>query len=241
MNDRRLHLNVTILIRTLLMRILALETSSRAGSVAALENSQLLEQTVLDPRPRSSRSLAPAINAQLKSVGWKPRDIQLVAVAQGPGSFTGLRVGVTTAKILAYVTGCELIGVNTLAAIAAQAPPVENRLVAILDAQRKQLYAMHFHRTNQNGLEVLRPTEIVDIDHWLAELQAGDTVTGSGLCKLAGQLPKTVGAVDERLWTPTAATVGMVGYKSYQSGKRDDVWKMTPFYYRKSAAEEMRG
>ena len=107
-----------------------------------------------------------------------------------------------------------------------------------IDSARLEGIQHHFHHTNQNGLEVLKPTEIVDIDHWLAELQAGDTVTGTGLCKLAGQLPETVGAVDERLWTPTAAAVGMVGYKSYQSGKRDDVWKMTPLYYRKSAAEE---
>src|SRR5437773_12166637 len=105
------------------MRVLALETSGTAGSVAVLDDEQLLTAVALDPAQRTARTLAPAIRDVLKHVGWAPTDVQLVAVTAGPGSFTGLRLGVTTAKTFAYAAGCEVLGVNTLEVIAGRAPP----------------------------------------------------------------------------------------------------------------------
>src|SRR4030042_1258471 len=104
------------------MRILALETTDKAGSVAAMADGNLLAELTLGQTQRSAQSRAPAMLALLKQVGWRPADVQLVAVSVGPGSFTGLRVGVTTAKVFAYAIGAEVLAIDTLETIASGAP-----------------------------------------------------------------------------------------------------------------------
>jgi tRNA threonylcarbamoyladenosine biosynthesis protein TsaB len=101
------------------VKILSLETTDLSGSVAASDSSKLLLELELNTSQRSAQSLAPAINSLLQQVGWKPADVELVAVTVGPGSFTGLRVGVTTAKTFAYAVGAEVLGIDTLETIAA--------------------------------------------------------------------------------------------------------------------------
>lgn len=219
------------------LRILALETSTLDASVAALEGDCLLGQTLLDRQRRTAQIFAPAIEQQLQSVGWRPQDVQLVAVTQGPGSFTGLRVGVTAAKTLAYAVGAAVFAVNTLEVIARQAPDRVPRICAVLDAQRQQLFAADFQREGDHLAEV-SGTRIVDIDQWLAGLAPGMAVSGPGLARLQDRLPGAVTVVDASCWTPQAGTVGRIAYLEYQSGKRHDVWTLNPLYYRSSAAEE---
>ena len=219
------------------LRILALETSTLDASVAALEGDRVLGQTLLDRQRRTAQIFAPAIEQLLRSVEWRPQDVQLVAVTQGPGSFTGLRVGVTAAKTLAYAVGAEVFAVNTLEVIAWQAPNAVQRICAVLDAQRQQLFSATFQRPGDRLTEV-SGTRIEDIAAWLAGLTPGIAVTGPGLVRLRDRLPGEVAVVDAACWTPQAATVGRVAYLEYQSGKRHDLWTLNPVYYRSSAAEE---
>src|SRR5688572_10548194 len=99
------------------MRIIAIETSGRHGSLAVLsggaEDALLQCEAVLGGDQRTAQSLAPALRDLLAEVKWPPPSIGLVAVVVGPGSFTGLRIGVTTAKAFAYAVGAEIVGVNT--------------------------------------------------------------------------------------------------------------------------------
>src|SRR5690242_6997614 len=120
------------------MLILALETSDLGGSIALFDDGELLKYAALEPPQRSARWLAPAIDGALREAGREPREIGLVAVTTGPGSFTGLRVGVTTAKTLAYAVGCPVVGVNTLEAIAKRAATLQSPVWAVIDAQRQQ-------------------------------------------------------------------------------------------------------
>lgn len=229
------------------LQVLALETSSTGGSVALLDNDRVLLESPLQPGQRIAQSLAPTVDDILRKVGWRPGDIGLIAVTQGPGSFTGLRVGVTFAKTLAYAARAEAIGVNTLEAIAAQVPAAApdagpEFIAAVIDAQRQQLFEAAFRRGNNGELENTRESNIVDNDRWLDELPRPITVTGPGLRKLFDKLSARTGVtvVDQQYWTPRAATVGQIGFRHYRSGRRDDFWKLSPLYYRKSAAEEKR-
>lgn len=214
------------------MRILALETSSRCGSVALLADERLIGSSPLLPGQRTAAVLAPTIAAQLDVAGWKAADIDLVAVAQGPGSFTGLRIGVTMAKTLAYAISAEVIGVNTLEVIAAQAACSRRNVWAVIDAQRQQLFA------SMTTTEEAGPTRLIDNQQWLAQLKPSDAVNGSGLRKLVDRLPTGVEVCDQSLWTPQAEMVARIGLRHFQAGRRDDMWKLVPQYYRPSYAEE---
>ncbi len=220
------------------MRILAIETAGLHGSVAALARDRLLAERPLDVQRRSAQSLAPAMAELLHEVGWQPREVELVAVATGPGSFTGLRIGVTTAKAFAYAAGCQLIGVHTLAAIAARAGV--DRVWAVLDAERGELFAAEFARDETGGLHEVTSTQVVAKDVWLAALAPGSVVSGPGLERLSGQLPPSATTVASALWGPTASAVGSLGWKLYEAGERGDVFGLVPNYFRRTAAEEKR-
>jgi tRNA threonylcarbamoyladenosine biosynthesis protein TsaB len=208
------------------VRILAIETSGKAGSVALLDAGRLLADCPLPPE--QGRTLAPAVHALLQRAGWTPRDVEVVAVAVGPGSFTGLRVGVTTAKVFAYAVGARTVGIGTLAAIAAQAPAA-GRVWSVLGALRGELFIAAF-RPADDALEAVFAPSLLSEADWLARLEPGDTVTGQG-----------VAATPPETWAPRAATVGELAWRRSSQGSFDDVWTLAPTYLRRSAAEEKFG
>ncbi|HEX4144554.1 MAG TPA: tRNA (adenosine(37)-N6)-threonylcarbamoyltransferase complex dimerization subunit type 1 TsaB [Pirellulales bacterium] len=219
------------------MRILALETSGSSGSVAALDASQLILEQALAGGSRSAQSLAPGIEALLAEVGWSLGQVDLIAVTQGPGSFTGLRIGVTTAKALAYAVAGRLVGVNTLAVIARQAP-VQQTLWTVLDAQRGELFAARFSPSAPDCHAETIEVQVVDRDTWLAQLAAGDAVSGPGLERLEPGIRSDVTVVGRQFWLPKAETVGRLGYERSLVRGHDDLFQLTPQYFRQAAAEE---
>ncbi|MGE0607508.1 MAG: tRNA (adenosine(37)-N6)-threonylcarbamoyltransferase complex dimerization subunit type 1 TsaB [Pirellulales bacterium] len=221
------------------MRILALETSGLSGSVAAIADGTLIELP-LNAKQRSAQSLAPAIRGVLRQAGWQPTDVNLVAVTQGPGSFTGLRVGATTAKVFAYAAGAEVLGVNTLEVLARQVPPECAAIETVIDAHRQQLFVGRFERTPPGHLCWQGETELVEFDDWLQALSPDRWLCGPILEKLRPQLPDWVQLVSETCWQPRAAAVGQLAAEQYAAGRRGDIWQMLPFYGRASAAEEKR-
>ncbi len=227
---------------TISKRILAIESSGRHGSVATLwgepEHAHVVNQILMRSDERTAQVLAPSIQKALALADWPPKSVELVAVTVGPGSFTGLRIGVTTAKAFAYAIGAEVIGVNTLEALALQAPPSTAPLWAILNAQRQELFAAKFMVSEPLGIHTLQETSIIPQDLWLSNLQSGDRVAGPSLKQLAARLPSATEVLPEEHWQPTAAAVGQLAWRNYQAGERDDVWKLSPNYYRLSAAEE---
>jgi tRNA threonylcarbamoyladenosine biosynthesis protein TsaB len=224
------------------MRIAAIETSGRYGSVAVLAGegnvAQVLHETRLGETQRTAQSLAPALRDLLSRANWSPGSVGLVAVAIGPGSFTGLRIGITTAKAFAYAVGAEIVGVNTLAVLAAQTPQSPSLLWTIMDAQRQELFAAKFDNRDVRGRVMTKAAHIIPHDQWLAGLEPGEWVTGPALRQLAPRLPSEVVPAPKEGWEPTAAGVGQLSWQLYRTGQRDDVWKLSPEYYRPSAAEE---
>jgi tRNA threonylcarbamoyladenosine biosynthesis protein TsaB len=223
------------------MRILALETSGKSGSVAVAEGPRLVGQLAPDPDQRSAQSLAAAVRELLDDVGWSIGEIELLAATKGPGSFTGLRVGVVTAKTLAYALGARVIGLNTLEVIAAQARCDGPRLSVAIDAQRGQVFAATFEVGTQHGWQMIGGPRLLDDDEWLAELKRGMAASGPALSRLAGRLPSGVALVDEQDRAPRADAVAALAWTRHLQGAYDDVWKLAPLYLRKSAAEEKLG
>lgn len=220
------------------MRILALETAGKTGTVAGLSDANLLVELELDHTQRSAQSLAPAIETLLKQIAWAPADVQLVAVSVGPGSFTGLRIGVTTAKVFAYAVGAGVLGVDTLEAIAAAAPADRPTIWAVLDAQRGEVAAQRFGPAVAGRRQPIGPQRLMAIEAWLAELTPADAVAGPVLHRLLDRMPPGVEVLDRGYWNPRAAAIGRLAALHYAEGRRDDFLKLVPHYSRRSAAEE---
>ena len=220
------------------VKILAIETTEAIASVAVADDDNVLLELHLDTHKRSAQSLAPGLKRVLEQVGWRPADVQLVAVTIGPGSFTGLRVGLTTAKIFAYAVGAEVLGVDTLDVIAAGSPSEVTDLAVAVDAQRGDVVARTYHRASDGRFEPLGPAELLPMDAWLAGLAAGMAVSGPVLAKWTEDLPPGVVPVERRFWPPTAGNVARLASRLYAAGHRDDLWKLAPHYSRPSGAEE---
>jgi tRNA threonylcarbamoyladenosine biosynthesis protein TsaB len=219
-------------------RVLIIETSSRAGQVAIARGETLLAARRLEEARRHARDLAPAVAELLVTQGWKARDLNAVFVSRGPGSYTGLRVGIMSAKTLAYATGCALIGIDTFAAIAQQAPAESSRLDVLADAQQGKVYVQPFARSADNTWLALAALTVQPLDEWLARREAEAWVSGPGLHVCSQQLPDHVPLAPETGWDPRAESLLRLGIARYRAGERDDAWTLEPLYLRPSAAEE---
>lgn len=207
--------------------------------------------------PGASVLLAPMIKSMIDQTGISFGSVDVVAVTTGPGSFTGLRVGVVTAKALAYSNQCEVIGVNTLEAIAAQTaemlapdsdPTLPSRICPVVNAQRQQVFAGCYlttgRLTDQDWtINQSTPNRILNHETWLNQIQPGDVLTGPGLSAVFNeQIEENSDLVvaPENCWSLTANAVGKLAWRQFEAGKRDSMWKLEPFYFRPSAAEEVR-
>lgn len=220
-------------------RTLLVETSTRLGLVALAEGSKILGFRQLEEARRHARDLAPAVWEMLQEQGWKPQDIQVVIVSKGPGSYTGLRVGIMSAKTIAYATGCRLLGMDTFAAIAWQAPLEAQKIDVFADAQQDRVYFQRFSRKagelNWTSETTLR---ICPFSTWLNDTQRANWVSGPGLTGKEDRLPSGVRIVEANLWHVQAESLLKLGLVRYRNGEQDDVLSLEPLYLRASAAEE---
>jgi tRNA threonylcarbamoyladenosine biosynthesis protein TsaB len=220
-------------------RWLVIETSGRSGQVGLAYGASVCAIRTLDAARRHARDLAPAVGELLAGQGWKPRDLAGVIVNRGPGSYTGLRVGIMSAKAFAYATGCALITVDSLAAVAAQAPPDALNLDVIGDAQQDNIYLQSFRRQPRElMLQAVAPLTVVGISHWLEARDPGACVTGPGLHRYRDRIPRECRVVDARHWDPMVDSLLRLGLERFVRGERDDPAALGPLYLRPSSAEE---
>ncbi|PHS00915.1 MAG: tRNA (adenosine(37)-N6)-threonylcarbamoyltransferase complex dimerization subunit type 1 TsaB [Blastopirellula sp.] len=220
------------------MKLLAIDTSTRNASLAVFDGPELLKFAEIDPQLRTAATLTPALQELFNTVGWKPKDVELIAVSEGPGSFTGLRIGITTVKTLAYVTKADVLGINSLRVIANRAPETVTQISVTMDAQRRQLFVAKFQRDPKTLWQLQGELQIVDAVDWIENLSEKTTVSGPGITPLIDRLPRGVELLPEELREPNAIALGELAYADYQTGRREDLLKLLPKYYRKSAAEE---
>jgi tRNA threonylcarbamoyladenosine biosynthesis protein TsaB len=229
------------------MLILGIETSGHRGSIAVCDGANGLAEVELESiGRRHAQTLVSQIDATLGRLQSHPRDLQAVAVSIGPGSFTGLRVGVTCAKTLAYATGCHLSAVDTLAAIAANSPGDVEVVSVVSDAQRGELFVGTYRRqpdgswvSADNSTDA--PVTIVSAESWLGSRAVGETFSGPGLQKYRPLVRQDCRILPENLWTPRARVVAEIGLRKIERGELADPEQLEPFYLRRSAAEERYG
>jgi tRNA threonylcarbamoyladenosine biosynthesis protein TsaB len=224
------------------MIVLALETSGNRASVAVLEKNHLISSADV-PARETAKLLVPTIKLALNDAGLSTRDIGLVAVASGPGSFTGLRIGVTTAKTLVYAISAKLVAVNTLEVVALQAASADGDIECIMNAHRGQLFAARY-RSQKRWPQPDRPTQVLAVRDWLNQLPSGSLVTGPAVEIVLDRLHESRAGVQiaaESLRHPRAEFVGKLAWHRHLRKVHDDPWTLEPQYYRASAAEEKAG
>lgn len=153
------------------MKILGIDTSNQGLGVALVEDNKMIENRLGEKSKNHSVTLMPAINAVFKAANWQPKDIDRIVVAVGPGSYTGLRIGVTTAKTLAWTLGVELVAVSSLASLAANSFAFTGLIVPLFDARRENVYTGVYQWQNGRLVTILADRHI-PMTQWLAELAA---------------------------------------------------------------------
>ena len=229
------------------MIVLGIETSGLEGSVALVDHERLLEVRHLNQAGRRhAQALVFEIGELLKSHGIQPAKVSLVAVSKGPGSFTGLRVGMVCAKTFAYATGSQFASVDTFAAIATNVPDEIRRLRVIEDAQRDEFFVGEYYREGSSHWQQVAPIQIISSPLLLALQSDSDLVIGPGLKKLALGGARLRSLADPEVHRPRAAVIAMLGIDQITRGigqpasPDTDFWRAVPFYLRLSAAEEKR-
>jgi tRNA threonylcarbamoyladenosine biosynthesis protein TsaB len=215
---------------------LILETSGRGARIGLARGAALVRAAELDSARRHAREVVPTIDTLLRAEALNPADLTGIMVSRGPGSYTGLRVGLATAKALAYATGCQLRAVDTFAAIAEQAPADARTLSVIADALQGQVYAQGFAR-DPDGWRATGPLHIAALGAYAAALTGGEWVSGPGAGVYDRELPAANPRVPEADREPRVASVLAVGLRLAPL-TRADVFALEPLYLRGSSAEE---
>ncbi|MCO6043720.1 tRNA (adenosine(37)-N6)-threonylcarbamoyltransferase complex dimerization subunit type 1 TsaB [Aeoliella sp. ICT_H6.2] len=223
--------------------LLALETSGRTASLALFCQETLYQQVTLPAGERVAVGLVPATKQLLAGANIAPAGLAAVAVASGPGSFTGLRIGITAAKTLAYATGAQLVGVNTLDALATQVAnaseePSDGHIWAVLDAQRGDVFAAKYDRLALDQLGETDRTQLLAGAQWLEQLRPGDVVVGPVTDRYRERIPEGVALATGEQCQPQARSVGTLALSLLGRGITSDPFQLVPHYHRLSAAEE---
>ncbi|HMP01266.1 MAG TPA: tRNA (adenosine(37)-N6)-threonylcarbamoyltransferase complex dimerization subunit type 1 TsaB [Gemmatales bacterium] len=219
-------------------RLLLLETSGTVGRVGVALDAELRAEQPLDEQRRHARDLAPAVQRLLTEQGWRPADLAAVLVSQGPGSYTGLRVGLMSAKTLAYATGCRLIAVPTLAIVADQAAAQTARVEVIADAQQDRVYVQRFQLKADAPPEPVTPLEVLPASAWHARLSADFPLSGPGLERWHERLPSVTALLPSQFWRPGLASLLRLGLAELAANRAADPMTLEPLYARPSSAEE---
>jgi len=222
--------------------ILAVDTTTPSGSVALLEDDVLLGEVNVESAATHSARLLRSVDFLLGAAGRDVKDVDAFAVAAGPGSFTGIRIGVGAVKSLAFASGKPVAPVSTLLALAVKLSADGTRLICpLLDAKKEEIYAGLFE-AGKAGLVELIPQGAYSPDVFFARLPARRVIAfaGSGLAAYKAQLLSHVG---DRARFPVrspfiAAEVGRIGAGLIRAGKGVDAAALEPLYFRRSQAEE---
>jgi len=219
------------------VRLLAVETSTRAGGVALFDGDRLRGESLLDVTATHSERLMPAIDRLLADAGWTPQSLEAVAVAIGPGSFTGLRIGLAAVKGLALGLGLSIAAVPTLDALAEALPFAALPVCPVLDARKGEVYGCLYR---WDGSAMRREWEYVALPPDALAARLGEPVILLGDGAALVHSPHVRLAPPHRR-RPSPAAVGVLGRSRLAAGQTVAAAELVPIYLRPSEAELKRG
>lgn len=233
------------------MKILGFDSSSNAATVAIADENKVIGEFFVNTKKNHSQKLLPLIDKLLKETDLKISDLSGIAVSVGPGSFTGLRIGVSTAKGLAYSTGLPIIGVNTLDGLAHNVLASQCTICPVLNARRSQVYTAIYKEESE---EIIRISEYMAIGidgliNKLSEIKSDEQIVnnyiflGDGFLEYEKEIRKKLEGriinIEKNNEMPRASSIALLGLKKLKEGNKESAIEIMPFYLRKSQAEIM--
>jgi tRNA threonylcarbamoyladenosine biosynthesis protein TsaB len=222
-------------------RAIALETSARSGSVALVESDgRLLAEQQFPHDLKHAAALISILDTLTQTHGWTPRDIEEIYVSAGPGSFTGLRVGITVAKTLALSLGAKIVAVPTTDVLVRNTPEGWQNAIIVLDAKRGQIFTARYR---QQGGQITQeePAHLDTLTAILARTPRPVHLLGEGIPYHRPSIP-TKGAevviTPDDTWRPRASIVAHLGHPLARANHFTDPDRLTPTYLRRPEAEE---
>jgi len=222
------------------MFILGIETSTKTGSVALVSDDFIIAQYSLNIELTHSERLMSTVDRVLKDTGLVIANLDGFAVAIGPGSFTGLRIGISTVKGLAFATGKPIAAVPTLQALAWNLPFTEYPVCPLLDARKKEVYAALYKNDGSIPVQMM-PETVISLSQLAAGVPGTTVFTGEGSHIYRAEIVKIFGTralfAPRTAILPSAAAVAEIGLEMIKSGKQADPDALTPKYIRRPEAE----
>ncbi len=222
------------------MNILGIETSTKTGSVAIVSEDGVIAQYSLNIEVTHSERLMSTIERVLKDTGLAVSDIGGFAIAIGPGSFTGLRIGLSTVKGLALATGNPVAAVPTLLALAWNLPFSGYPVCPLLDARKNEVYAALYRFEGKALVQVL-PEAAIPLSSLSQQVDAMTVFTGEGSRIYRTEIQRILGNravfAPHSAILPSGATVAEIGLDMIKSGKLAEPDSLTPLYIRRPEAE----
>ena len=216
------------------MKILGIDTSTPIGSVGLIDGERFVAEHALSIVKVHSSRLMPAIDQILQWAGLTVHDIDACAVGIGPGSFTGIRIGVGTIKSLCYALKKPIVGVSTLEAIAYNLRYTDKLICPVLDARKDEVYGAVF----RGGQNLLRRSDdlCVPIESLLNQIDDDVIFGGDGLQRYASAVQERFGddvsLANPIFNVPRGASIARIGYDRFLNGQSDDYFSLTPNYVR---------
>ncbi|RLB96229.1 MAG: tRNA (adenosine(37)-N6)-threonylcarbamoyltransferase complex dimerization subunit type 1 TsaB [Deltaproteobacteria bacterium] len=223
------------------MKILAVDAASKTGAVAVLQDHVILAEMQATSPETHARRLMPAIDSTLHMAGIGLSELDGFAVTIGPGSFTALRIGISTIKGLWFVTRKPVAAISTLDALAYQFPWFPDLICPVIDAGKGEIYTALYRCRRWMEWNKVRTDCAVDPEQWLAQIEGSCLFVGSGVSPYRKLIEKIVGH-RARFAPPyinavRASVVACIGLKQIQQGQVADVPSLVPYYIRRSDAE----
>ncbi|NIP30037.1 MAG: tRNA (adenosine(37)-N6)-threonylcarbamoyltransferase complex dimerization subunit type 1 TsaB [Candidatus Dadabacteria bacterium] len=221
------------------MKILGIETSTFAGSVALIENDKLLGEHLFNIGPKHNELLVPSIDFLLNSAGIEKEELSGIAVVTGPGSFTSLRVGVSTAKALSYSLGIKIVGISSLEVLAYNFFGSDQQICPIIDAKKNQVfYALY---KNLKSIEELQKESLINPKELCKSINRETIFVGNGVEIYKNLILEMIGEMAS--FPPSSFHIGrasncaILGREKLLNNTEDDCFNLLPLYLRKSEAE----